>query len=188
MTPFQGSSVMSRGYRISYPVPRWRNVSAHIESADAVAMDVGLLDILPEADMLALLRARLRDDGWAPTDAGGLTRKFGDVVAELAPDGRTVTVRASAARDVEARGTDDAQANSRLEQAKRDAKRGMDKALTEKLVAAEGDVRAAVQGALQKVYVEALKRKAAGMGEIEGMQESRGADGELELTIKVRVP
>jgi hypothetical protein len=97
-------------------------------------------------------------------------------------------VRASAAQDVAARGTDDAQANSRLEQAKRDAKRSMDKALTGKLVAAEADVRAAVQGALQKVYVEALKRKAASMGEIEGMQESRGENGELELTIKVRVP
>jgi hypothetical protein len=179
---------MSRGYRISYPVPTWRNVSAHVESADAVAMDVGLLDILPEAEMLALLRTRLRDDGWSQAGDGGLSRRFGDVTAELAPDGRTVTVRAVAARGVEARGTDDAQANSRLEQAKRDAQRDLAKTVGKKLIAAEADVRASVQTALQKVYVEALKRKAASLGEIEGMQETRGADGELELTIKVRVP
>lgn len=179
---------MSRGYRISYPVPTWRNVSAHVESADAIAMDVGLLDILPEADMLELLRARLRDAGWTKDGDGALSRRFGDVVAALAPDGRSVVVRAVVARDVEVRGSDEAQANSRLEQAKRDASRDLAKTLEKKLVAAEADVRAEVQGALQKVYVEALKQKAAAMGEIEGMTESRGKDGELELTIKVRVP
>ena len=179
---------MSRGYRISYPVPVWRNVSAHVESADACAMDVGLLDILPEADMLALLRDRLEDDGWSPGADGSLSKKFGPVTAELAPDGKSVTVKAVAKKDVEARGTDDAQANSRLTQAKKDAERELTKSVGKALAAAEGDVRANVQAALQKVYVEALKRKAASLGEIEGMVENRGDNGELELTIKVRVP
>lgn len=179
---------MSRGYRIAYPAPVWRNVSTQVEGSDAVAMDVGLLDILPEADMLDLLRARLRDAGWATGDHGALTRRFGDVVAELAPDGRTITVRVALKRDVSARGSDDAEANARLEQAKQKASSEIAKALSQKVIAAEADVRAEVQAALQKVYVEALKRKAASLGEIEGMQESRGADGELELTIKVRVP
>lgn len=179
---------MSRGYRVSYPVPVWRNVSAHVESADACAMDVGMLDILPEPDMLALLRARLGEDGWQPGEHGALTKKFGQVTAELAPDGRSVTVKLAAGRDVEARGTDDAQANARLDQAKKDAARDLQRTVGNTLAAAEGDVRASVQTALQKVYVEALKRKAAALGEIEGVQEHRGEGGELELTIKVRVP
>lgn len=179
---------MSRGYRIAYPAPVWRNVSTSVEGTDAVAMDVGLLDILPEAEMLDLLRARLRESGWAVGDGGALTRKLGEVVAELAPDGRTITVRVALKRDVTARGSDDAQANARLEQAKADATRAIARELSQKVIAAEADVRAEVQAALQKVYVEALKKKAASLGEIEGMQESRGADGELELTIKVRVP
>ena len=43
-------------------------------------------------------------------------------------------------------------------------------------------------GGLQKVYVEALQRKAASLGQVESVHEGRGDDGELELTIKVRVP
>ena len=45
-----------------------------------------------------------------------------------------------------------------------------------------------LETALQKVYVEALQRKAAAMGQGESVHEGRGADGELELTIRVRVP
>lgn len=182
---------MSRGYRISYPRPAARpvsNVSAHVETADACEMDVGLLDILPENEMLALLRERLKDDGWQPSGDGALSKKFGSVTAELAADGRTITVRATAARDVAAKGSDDAQANARLAQAKKDAQRDLTRTVGTALASAEGDVRASVQTALQKVYVEALKRKAAALGEIEGMQETRGDNGELELTIKVRVP
>ena len=182
---------MSRGYRISYPRPVPRpvsNATGSVESADACAMDVGLLDILPEAEMVALLRTRLQDDGWALGDSGALVKQFGGVTAELAPDGRTVTVRATAKRDVAAKGETTEQANARLEQAKKDAGRDLAKTVGKALAAAEGDVRASVQTALQKVYVEALKRKAAALGEIEGMQEHRGENGELELTIKVRVP
>lgn len=182
---------MSRGYRISYPRPTPRpisNVSGSVESADACAMDVGLLDILPEPEMVALLRAHLEQDGWTASGDGALAKQFGSVTAELAADGRTVTVRAAAKRDVAARGETDAQANARLEQAKKDAQRDITRTLGQALAAAEGDVRASVQTALQKVYVEALKRKAAALGEIEGMQEHRGDNGELELTIKVRVP
>jgi hypothetical protein len=40
--------------------------------------------------------------------------------------------------------------------------------------------------AIQRVYVEALKRKAASMGEVESLHETRGSDGEYEVTIKVR--
>lgn len=188
MTALSGVTAMSRGYRVRYPAPVWHNVSAHVESADNCAMDVALLDILPEPDMLALLRTHLQADGWQPTLGGALSKQFGDVTAELTPDGKSVTIKASAKREVVARGTDSTKANEALDQVKAKAERELAGRAGKAIAAAEGDVRASVQAALQKVYVEALKRKAASLGEIEGMQESRGADGELELTIKVRVP
>lgn len=178
---------MSRGYRIRWPVPQWRNTSATVESADACTMDVGLLEILPEAEMVALLRARLAEDGWKREDDGSMSRRIGEVAVRLAPDGRSVEATASAAREVSARGTSDADAKSQLARASQAAKDELSRTAAARLTAAEGDVRAAVQGALQRVYVEALQRKAAALGEVESMQETRGADGELELTIKVRV-
>lgn len=178
---------MSRGYRIRLPQPAWKDVTARVESADAISMDVAVLEILPEAEMLALLRARLEQDGWSKGQGGSLSKKFGEVTATLAPDGRTVAVKAAASKQVNVRGQSEQDAASRLERAKGGAERELAQAIGERLGAAEGDIRDSVQGALQKVYVEALQRKAASLGDIESMQESRGADGELELTIKVRV-
>lgn len=178
---------MSRGYRVRWPEPVWKDVSAKVASEDAICMDVGVLEILPEAEMVALLRAELERAGWSKGQDGSLSRSFGEVTAELAPDGRTLTARATAAREVTARGTTEAEARNRLGRAEETAEKELGKAVAERLDRAEGDVRAAVQAALQRVYVEALQRKAASLGEVESMQETRGADGELELTIKVRV-
>lgn len=178
---------MSRGYRIRLPQPAWKDVTARVESADAICLDVAVLEILPEPEMLALLRGRLEQDGWSKGQDGSLSKKCGEVTATLAPDGRSVEVKAAAARQITARGQSDQEAASKLERAKGGAERELAQKIGEQLGAAEGDIRDAVQAALQKVYVEALQRKAASLGEIESMQESRGADGELELTIKVRV-
>jgi hypothetical protein len=178
---------MSRGYRIRLPQPVWKDVTARVESADAICMDVAVLEILPEAEMLALLRGRLEQDGWSKGQDGTLSKKFGEVTATLAADGRTVEVKATAARTLTARSQTEQEANQKIEQQKGGAEKALARLIGERLGAAEGDIRGSVQAALQKVYVEALQRKAASLGEIESMQESRGADGELELTIKVRV-
>lgn len=182
---------MSRGYRVRMPQPTWRNVSTRLESVDAIAMDVGLLEILPEGAMLELLRERLAEDGWQKGADGKLTRRFGspgsEVEAELSADGRSVTVRGSAAREVKARGESEADAAARLERLRKGAEKELAKQAAQQVVAAEPTVRAALQAALQRVYVEALQRKAASLGQIESVHEGRSDDGELELTIKVRV-
>ncbi len=178
---------MSRGYRVRMPEPVWRNVSSRVESVDAIAMDVGLLEILPEAAMVELLRERLADDGWARGADGAMTRSFGEVVVTLEPDGRSVTARASAAREVQVKGVSEADAATKLERASKAEERDLARTVAQRLGAAEAEIRATLQGALQKVYVEALQRKAASMGQIESVHEGRGDDGELELTIKVRV-
>lgn len=179
---------MSRGYRVRVPEPTWRNTTTRVEQSDALALDVGMLSILAEGEMTEMLRERLVEDGWSRAGDGSLRRQFGDVSVELAPDGRTVTARASAGKDVTVKATSEVEANDKLARAAKSAERELTRAAAERLGAAEADIRAALQGALQKVYVEALQRKAAAMGQIESVHEGRGDDGELELTIKVRVP
>jgi hypothetical protein len=179
---------MSRGYRVRVPEPTWRNTTTRVEQSDALALDVGMLSILSEGEMTEMLRERLVEDGWSREGDGSLRRSFGDVSVELAPDGRTVTARASAGKDVTVKATSEVEANDKLARAAKSAERELTRAAAERLGAAEADIRAALQAALQKVYVEALQRKAAAMGQIESVHEGRGDDGELELTIKVRVP
>ena len=128
---------MSRGYRVRLPDPTWRNSTTRVASSDAMAMDVGLLEILPEAAMAGLLRERLAEDGWSKGQDGVMRRSFGAVEAELSADGRTITARSTVTKEVKVRATSEAKA----------------------------DIRAALQGALQKVYVEALQRKAASLGQ-----------------------
>lgn len=178
---------MSRGYRIRMSQPVWRDASTRVESADAIEMDVGMLEILPEAEMVALLRQRLADDGWSKGQDDSMARSFGAVVVTLSPDGRTITARARETREVKVRVASDRDATSPLAQASQRAERDLAREVTERLGAAEADIRAGLQAALQKVYVEALQRKAAAMGEVESVHEGRGEGGELELTIKVRV-
>ena len=178
---------MSRGYRVRMPEPVWRNVTSHVESVDAIAMDVGLLEILPEAAMVELLRERLAEDGWQRGADGAMTRSFGEVAVTLAPDGRSVTATAKVGRDVQVRGESEADAATRLARATKTAERDLTRAASKRLGAAEAEIRATLQAALQRVYVEALQRKAASMGQVESVHEGRGDDGELELTIKVRV-
>ncbi len=183
---------MSRGYRVRVPEPTWRNTTTRVEQSDALALDVGMLSILSEGEMTEMLRERLVEDGWSREGDGSLRRTFGkeggEVSVELAPDGRTVTARASAGKDVTVKATSEVEANDKLARAAKSAERELTRAAAERLGAAEADIRAALQAALQKVYVEALQRKAAAMGQIESVHEGRGDDGELELTIKVRVP
>ncbi|MCY1060863.1 hypothetical protein [Nannocystis sp. SCPEA4] len=183
---------MSRGYRVRMGAPNWRPVTYHdaakqVETADAIEMDVGVLEILPEAEMTALLREELAAAGWSKGQDGSMTRNSGAVEVTLSPDGRTVTARAAASRQVTSRATSEAQAASRLEEAGKRAERDLAEEVARRLGAQEGEIRGELQAALQKVYVQALRQKAASMGQIESVHEGRGADGELELTIKVRV-
>lgn len=178
---------MSRGYRIRWAQPVWHNASTTVESGDAISMDVGILEILPESEMLALLRERLAGAGWTKDDDGTMRTTISGVDVTLAADGRTVTASATASQGVEVRTTQQAELNERLARASEGAKQQLTEKVAKQIIGAEAEIREKVQGALQRVYVEALRRKAASMGEIESVLEGVGEDGELELTIKVKV-
>jgi hypothetical protein len=178
---------MSRGYRIRWPQPVWHSASEKIESEDGISMDVGILEILPEAEMLALLREQLAGAGWTEAGDGAMRATIAGVDVELSADGKTVTAKATAKREVSVRTTNQGELEGRLAKQGDKARRELSREVAAKVVGAEAEVREAVQSALQRVYVDALKRKAASMGDIESIHEGQGEGGELELTIKVKV-
>lgn len=185
---------MSRAYRIrwrdSRRAPREQILSAaeSVSGADSFVMDLCVLEILPAEEMERLLRQALAEDGWVETGDGGLTRAFEDAVAQLADDGQTITVSMETGeRRVAAQATDRDDLQQKLEEKADQQRRALSEQATRELLRAEPEVRASVQQTLQKVYVEALKQKAAAMGEVRSVQESRDERGELELTIQIKV-
>lgn len=173
---------MSRAYRVT-----WINVAGSVTSSDSLTMKVSLLGILAEGEMAALLRDELARDGWTREADGTMSGVVQGLDATLDASATAVTVRASAERDVTARGADDDAARKALADAEARTREGLQTDVTRKLSAAEPDLRAAMGEAIQRVYVEALRRKAASMGEVESELQTRSADGEYEVTIKVRV-
>lgn len=173
---------MSRAYQVT-----WVRVASTVTSSDSLAMKLSLLGILPEGEMAALLRDELAREGWTRQADGTMSGAVQGLDATLDAAATTVTVRASAEKDVKAQGTSDADAHKALSEA---AVRARDELLADmgrRLSAVEPDLRATVGEAIQRVYVEALRRKAASMGEVESERQTRSADGEYEVTIKVRV-
>ncbi len=182
---------MSRSYRI-----RWRDsrsqqqfltASDSVSGADSFVMDLCLLEILPEEEMARLLKEALAAEGWTEGEQGP-TRQFEGAVAELAEDGKSVTVSLETGdRRVQVRSLDRDQLQEQLKAKVEQQQQAMDEQVTRQLLRVEPEVRGAIQQTLQKVYVEALKQKAATMGEVRSVEESRDERGELELTIQIKV-
>lgn len=172
---------MSRGY-----VVNWVTVRNTINAGDKVEIDVELLGIIAEGDMNSLLQQELAQDGWKRESDGTMVLEKDGVRAALDSECKKITVTLSKKREVMARGVSDQDAKNALSGVAAAAEEALKKELVKELTKVEGDVRAGVDKAIQRVYVEALKKKAASIGTIEGMQESRREDGEYEITIRVR--
>jgi len=172
---------MSRAYRVT-----WVTVASNVNTDDTLTMNLSLLGILPEDEMAALLREELARRGWKLGEGGALTGVVQGLDASLSPDAAKVTVTARAEGDVSARGTSRDDAKAALQRAEGAARDELKAGVARRLTAAEPDLRATMGEVIQRAYVEALKRKAASMGAVESLQETRGSDGEYEVTIKVR--
>jgi hypothetical protein len=173
---------MSRGY-----VVRWLTESQTITAADHCKLDIDLLGILPEGDMVDLLKRSLVAAGWRETEDGLVSPdQSGGVLIRLAPDGRSLEIRLSAQDTVQGRGiTQESAAQSAARAAERSQGR-LESQVAAALVRAEPGVRAQLNQVLQGVYIEALKKKAQSLGQLQSVQENRNADGEIEVVIKVR--
>lgn len=172
---------MSRAYRV-----QWSTASTTITATDHCRLELDLLGILPQGQMLDLLRGALVSRGWERQADGALTTTEGEVSVRLAADGSGVELRRTQAHTASGRGTSEASARSAAEQAADSARGDLKTRVARALMAAEPTVRAELHQALQEVYVEALKQKAASLGQVEGMVENQLPDGEIEVVIKVR--
>ncbi len=172
---------MSRAYRV-----RWSHASTTITADDRCRLELDLLGILPQGEMIDLLRGVLQERGWRPGDGGALETREGEVTVQLVADGSGIELSHGASHTASARATNDAAAREQSIRRAEESRETLETRIHRELVAAEPAVRATLHQALQEVYVRALKEKAASLGQIEGMVENQLPDGEVEIVIKVR--
>ena len=175
-------SAMSRGYTVN-----WVTVRNTIIAGDKIEICVELLDIVAEGDMNSILRTELAKDGWKENSDGSMVLVQDGVRAVLDPTASKITVSLEREREVTARAETAGDASKALEATSAAASQRLKEEIARELTKAEADIRGGVDQAIQRVYLEALKKKSASIGTIEGMQESRREDGEYEIVIKVRV-
>jgi hypothetical protein len=189
---------MSRAYRIRVKESLQRSLKA----ADEICTDLELLEILPPEQMADLLRNELKKRGFK--EAGDtLTRQDGDVTVSIDPCNGEVSIKAEAAEqvDLEAAGTDTSyddvgpsaegvkkRLSDKLKQdleakAKQHEDRLQSRA-TEKLEQHLKDMEQELGQVVNTVTREALKQKAAQIGQIKELTEDPESGS---LTIKVEV-
>ncbi len=189
---------MSRAYRIRVQESLRRRIAAD----DAVTTQLELLEVLPPEQMADLLRDELKRRGFEERD-GNLVRENAGVTATIDAKTGEVTVRAQASEQVDLAGQregiayDDIGPNRKKmerdlgqrlrqdleKQAEHEQSKLQTKA-TDRLAAALGDLEKELSGVVNRVTAEALKQKAAQIGQIKEMTEDPETGS---LTIKVEV-
>jgi hypothetical protein len=190
---------MSRSYRISVR----ECVNRVIKAEDRVSTQLEVLEVLPSEQMAGLLSDELKKRGFE--EKGGLlVRKEGDgVTVTVDPQRGTVTVSAEAAETTKVEGElagrayDDVgpHANQVREQLRKELQRGLEKKVdektselqgkvTDKLEGKLGDLRQELDQVVNRVTAEALKRKAASLGQIKEMTEDPQS-GSLTIVVEV---
>jgi hypothetical protein len=189
---------MSRAYRVRVSETLTRTLRAE----DSVSTQLELLEVLPPEQMAELLRQELERRGFEAKD-GQLVRREGDVTTAIDPATGTVTVQAGTARDVELEGQREGLAYDDLGPGEKNVRRALQQQLQQDLEKQaeheqgklqqeatghlEGhlaDLRKELNQAVNRVTAEALKQKAAQLGQIKEMTEDPQTGS---LTIKVEV-
>jgi hypothetical protein len=203
-------------YRLSYPyrVVVSRSVETTVNAKDKSTQKVSLTTILPEKAMKDLLKDALVKRGWKEKEGepGKLEReKDGmhqtiDLATLTVETEVSVTEKIKKEKSVEVVGDayrkDDietekdrlrARAGAELEKQlavsddeKDEKKRALERAIAEKLSGSDEERKKDLNETLLEVYAEALKKKAASLGNVTSVKEERKDGGrEYELTIKV---
>jgi hypothetical protein len=189
---------MSRAYRIRVRESLKRLVTAR----DRVSTQLELLEILPSGEMAALLAQELEKRGFQRRGRA-LVRQEKGVTITIDPEAATVTVGAESAREVEletereGRTYDDAgagtkrlkkelqkQARQDLEEQARRETAALQTKVTDALEGHLADLRQELDQAVNRVTAEALKRKAAQLGQIKELTEDPQT-GSLTIVVEV---
>ena len=189
---------MSRAYRIRVS----ESLSRTLHAEDRVSTQLELLEVLPREQMAGLLREELKRRGFEECD-DQLVRTDGDLTTTVDPASGTVTVEAESTEKIALEservgiGYEDfgpgeksvrkALANQLKEDLAKQAEHEQGKLqskATKRLEDHLDDLRAELNGAVNRVTAEALKQKAAQIGRIKEVTEDPQSGS---LTIKVEV-
>jgi hypothetical protein len=189
---------MSRAYRIRVR----ESLKRILRASDHVSTQLEILQVLPAEQMAELLRAELARRGFE-TDGKDMVRKENGVTVAVAPETGTVTVKADAEKAVTIEGKKDGtgydehglfghklkkglreQLVEELKQKADQKEAELQVQVTAQLEAELGDLRRELDQAVNRVTAEALKRKAAQMGQIKEMTEDPES-GSLTIVVEV---
>lgn len=189
---------MSRAYRIRVS----ESLSRILRASDRVSTQLELLAVLPADESAALLAAELERAGFEECD-GVFVLRDGAIQIEVDPSNGNVVVQAEATRAFEQELTRDGwstserseqraldqdrlagQVRQQLETAAQSESDKLQRQVTDRLEQALLDIRPQLDRIVNRVTVEALKRKAAAMGRVKSIAED--ADGG-SLTIVLEV-
>jgi FtsH ternary system domain X5 len=190
---------MSRAYRIRVR----ESVHRVVRAADRVSTQLELLEILPADQMGVLLAEELERRGFQRRGKS-LSRKGQGITIEVDPEIATVAVHAVAEDRVDleiekgtvlVRESGGAHARNVKEALRQDLRQDLDTKLalrqaeiqqqaTEKLEDSLADLRQELNQVVNRVTAEALKKKAAQIGQIKEMTEDREG-GSLTIVLEV---
>jgi hypothetical protein len=189
---------MSRAYRINVR----ETLNRVIRAEDHVSTQLELLEILPPEVMAQLLRAELEKRGFE-LKGEELVREQDGVRVTVDPATGTVTVHAESAEEVELKGErigwagdHDGRDSKRVREATKqelrkelEGKAGVHREklqsqVTDRLEAQLGDIRKELHQAVNRVTAEALKQKAAQLGQIKEMTEDPQS-GSMTIVLEV---
>lgn len=148
--------------------------------------------IVPE--MPSLLGAELAKRGWDVADDKA-SKTFDGVEVEVDLRNPSLELKADAKANVVGRSYDPADNDARgRAAARKDAEVNREEAAKQakakaekKLLKVDDAVRAEVSGAVKGALLEALQRKAAQLGRVQGVEQGTDADGRPVTTIRVEV-
>lgn len=189
---------MSRAYRIRVR----ESLKRILRARDHVSTQLEILEILPPEQMAALLGAELERRGFHRQGAQLVRQQNGVSVSVDAATG-TVTVQADVSQEVKVQGEREGQAYTDVGPAAEQVKDLLRKELlnelerqadlqeaklqtqaTDKLEAQLGDLRKELDQSVNRVTAEALKQKAAQIGQIKEMTEDPQS-GSLTIVLEV---
>jgi hypothetical protein len=187
---------VSRAYQISLS----ESLRRHIRVDDGIKASLEILDVLPREAMRRLLEAELGERGFESREGVMVRVDPGGVEITIDPGDYSVVVRLRQERDLQLEREASTRAYEEvLEQAREKLRGQVRSELESDADEAEAELRAAVTAELERqlgtlseemdrlsnrVVANALKQRAATLGEIEAIEEN---DETGELTIRVRV-
>ena len=182
---------MSYAYRI-----KLERLSSIVEQKGS--WKTSLMDLLSASEMLALLKEELIQQGWQEIE-GKLITDINGIQCELSADGSEVQAHLHSEVSVGHTVIGDSDDSHQLKQARlqqglieqndklQKEEQKSNRQLTEQLLGIETEVKGVIDKATHQAHAKALEIKASRLGEIKSIQSSHGVDGELEISIHVKL-